>query len=85
MVRVKKASAELELELGSKQEAETIWKALKPEECLPAAARCEVNLDLEGKTLRLRVNARDTPALRAALNSFLRWIIVARDAIKAGS
>jgi tRNA threonylcarbamoyladenosine modification (KEOPS) complex Pcc1 subunit len=32
----------------------------------------------------LRVKAKDTAALRAALNSFIRWMIVARDMVENG-
>lgn len=39
--------------------------------------RCRVAVGLEGDQLVLRMEARDTAALRAALNSYLRWAALA--------
>jgi KEOPS complex subunit Pcc1 len=39
--------------------------------------RSQVAVGFEGDALVLRVEARDTSALRAALNSYLRWAALA--------
>lgn len=41
--------------------------------------RSRVSVGIEGEALVLRVEARDTPALRAALNSYLRWAALAQE------
>lgn len=84
MVRAERASAMVEFEFRSVREAEAVRQALSPEEVLPASTRCRTSVRRRKNVLCLRVDAGDTAALRAALNSFLRWTIVAHDMIKSG-
>jgi len=81
VVRAKKASARLELEFPSPRMAKAVHVSLKPEELLPKAARCRASISRRKNVLCLEVDAQDTAALRAALNSFLRWAMVARDVV----
>jgi tRNA threonylcarbamoyladenosine modification (KEOPS) complex Pcc1 subunit len=48
--------------------------ALKPEVERSATMRSRAELEKDGAFLVLKVEARDTVALRAALNAYLRWI-----------
>ncbi len=82
MVKTKQASATVEFTFRTSREAGAVQKALNPEEALPASTRCKANIQRRKNVLCLRVDAENTAALRAALNSFLRWTIVARDMIK---
>lgn len=84
MVKTRRASASVELFFGSEKEARAIHSSLKPEELLPRSTRCKAGVTRRKNALCLEIDAKDTAALRAALNSFLRWTIVARDVIKAG-
>lgn len=56
--------------------AELVQRALAPEtgRDLP---RTKVSVIKEGKKITLRIEAEDTSALRAALNSYLRWAALA--------
>ena len=83
MVKTKLASASVELVFEDEKEARAIYGSLKPEEPLPESTKCKVSVTRRKNVLCLEIDARDTAALRAALNSFLRWTIVARDVIKA--
>jgi len=83
MVKARQASARLELQFSNPRVAKAVQASLKPEELLPKAARCTANITRKRNVLCLEVDARDTAALRAALNSFLRWAIVARDVVGA--
>ncbi|MDI6883841.1 MAG: KEOPS complex subunit Pcc1 [Hadesarchaea archaeon] len=83
MVKAKQTSATVEFEFRSAREAEAVRQALRPEEALPASTRCRASVQRRKNVLCLRVDADDTAALRAALNSFLRWTIVARDMIES--
>lgn len=74
-----KRSAIIHLELPSEKLAETLLKALLPETKKPTTSRSIVNIRSEGKKLIIKVEARDTSALRATLNSYLRWAAVVRD------
>ncbi len=82
MVKAKRASAKVEFTFRSAREAGAVQRALRPEEELPASTRCKASIRRRKNVLCLRVDAEDTAALRAALNSFLRWAIVARDMIE---
>lgn len=53
---------------------QTIFKALKPEMQKPPTSRSRAILKVENDYLILKIEARDTVALRAALNAYLRWI-----------
>lgn len=52
--------------------------ALKPEEASPAG-RSSAKISVRERVLHLEIEARDTPSLRASLNSLLRLITVVRD------
>jgi len=69
-----KAKATMRLKFPSEKRLETVFRALKPEIKKPATTRSRADLEKEGKYLILEVEARDTVALRAALNAYLRWI-----------
>ena len=58
-----------------------IYKAIAPEaETLPSK-RTSVNLEVSEEGLILRICAKDLVALRAAMNSFLRFINTTLDAL----
>ncbi len=82
MVKAKKACATVKLEFQSAREAEAVRQALAPEEVLPASTRSKASVKRRENALFLQVDAEDTAALRAALNSFIRWTIVARDMLE---
>lgn len=82
MAEATQASSAIELSFQDSETAEIVRDSLKPEELLPKAARGEVEVSTRKNILSLDINARDTAALRAAVNSFLRWAAVARDMTK---
>jgi tRNA threonylcarbamoyladenosine modification (KEOPS) complex Pcc1 subunit len=82
MVKAVKASATVEFTFGGVREAEAVLQSLRPEKILPKSTRCKVALSRRQSVLCLRVDAEDTAALRAALNSFLRWTMVAKNMIE---
>jgi len=51
-----------------------VFRALKPEVRKPATFRSKAQIKKDGTFLVMKVEARDTVALRAALNAYLRWI-----------
>jgi len=72
----------IRFEFDSVREAEAVRQALAPEEALPASTRSRARISRRENALFLQVDAEDTAALRAALNSFIRWAIVARDMLE---
>ncbi|MEM0357976.1 MAG: KEOPS complex subunit Pcc1 [Candidatus Bathyarchaeia archaeon] len=69
-----KANAVIRLKIPHKERLETVYRALAPEAAKPATTRSKAQLRIEDESLILAVEARDTVALRAALNAYLRWI-----------
>lgn len=82
MTEALEADSVIELPFQDSETAGIVRDSLKPEELLPKAARAEVNVSCRKNVLSLNIKARDTAALRAAVNSFLRWAAVARDMTK---
>ncbi|MCW4006347.1 MAG: KEOPS complex subunit Pcc1 [Candidatus Bathyarchaeota archaeon] len=66
--------ATVRLHFSSQKRLNALIVALKPELDHQLTNRSTVNLTREGDTLILNVQATDTTALRAALNSYLRWV-----------
>ncbi len=79
MAEASEANSVIQLSFESSEKAEIIKDSLEPEELLPKAARADVEISSRENILSLDIDARDTAALRAAVNSFLRWAAVARD------
>jgi tRNA threonylcarbamoyladenosine modification (KEOPS) complex Pcc1 subunit len=72
-----KAQAVIRLKFSSEKQLKVILKALKPETETSATPRSKVHLKAEDQSLILEFRARDTSALRAAMNSYLRLVGVA--------
>ena len=73
------ASFELTMDIGlsSSRLAETIFKSLLPETEQPSGFRSRVSVKQTGTVLELHILADDIVALRAASNTFLRFVAVA--------
>jgi tRNA threonylcarbamoyladenosine modification (KEOPS) complex Pcc1 subunit len=69
-----KAKASVRLRFSSEKQLTTLLNALAPEANRPVNLRARAALDREGNFLVLKVEAKDTVALRAALNAYLRGI-----------
>lgn len=69
-----KATANVRLRFASEKHLGIAFKALEPETKKAATTRSEVVLEKDGSFLVLKIKAKDTVALRAALNAYLRWI-----------
>jgi len=70
----KKTSATCKIYFQDKKRLDIAFKALKPEVKKPATMRSRADVEKDGAFLVLKVEAKDTVALRAALNAYLRWI-----------
>jgi len=69
----KSSTAQVEIKLTEKA-VEILLIALKPEAETPSSERSTVKLSRDEDKIKILVVANDTTALRAALNSYLRWI-----------
>ena len=71
-----KAQAVIRLDFSSEKQLNVVLGALKPETETSSTSRSKVDMKTEGQTLILDFRATDTSALRAAMNSYLRLIVV---------
>jgi tRNA threonylcarbamoyladenosine modification (KEOPS) complex Pcc1 subunit len=69
-----KAKATIRLMFASNKQLSALINALTPEVHKQISTRSKVGLSCDGQMLVLDVEANDKVALRAALNSYLRWI-----------
>jgi tRNA threonylcarbamoyladenosine modification (KEOPS) complex Pcc1 subunit len=69
-----KADSVVRLSFPSESHMEIIFKALEPETRMSPKMRSRVTLKKKNAFLILKFEARDTIALRAAVNAYLRWI-----------
>lgn len=65
----------------SNDEARVIVESLKPE-IKHKIPKTKAKISLSNKTLNLEIEAKDVSSLRAACNSYLRWINTALDVKK---
>jgi len=77
------AKASVRLRFESKEQLESIFKALEPETRTSLTKRSKVKVTKEGDALNLTFEATDTPALRAAINSYLHWILLTREVLES--
>ena len=68
------ANATVRLRCSSEKQLTTLLDTLSPEVEKPVGTRANAVLEREGSFLVLKLEAKDTVALRAALNAYLRWI-----------
>ena len=72
-----KAQAVIRLNFSSEKQLKVVLGALRPETETSATPRSKVHMKTEDQSLILEFMARDTSALRASMNSYLRLIGVA--------
>jgi len=77
------AKASIRLKFKSKELLDSIFKALEPETRAPVSSRSKVMMKKEGNVLNLIFEAQDTSALRAAINSYLHWILLTKEVLES--
>ncbi len=79
------STATIRLKFPTKEQLTAIHVALKPETRSSITSRSKVTVQKEDRTLILTLvfEAKDTSALRAALNSYLHWTRLTKDALDA--
>jgi len=69
-----KAQAVIRLNFSSEKQLKVVLGALRPETETSATPRSKVHMKTEDQSLILEFRAKDTSALRASMNSYLRLI-----------
>ena len=73
-MRKLKAKAIVRLKFPSERNLHIVFEALKPETRKNTTMRSEASLKESGEFLVLEIGAKDSVALRAAVNAYLRWV-----------
>ncbi len=73
----------LTFEFADPATASCVLGAVMPEQATAPSRRARVRLARRGRSLSLRIEARDITSMRAAINSYLRWLILAERIIRA--
>jgi tRNA threonylcarbamoyladenosine modification (KEOPS) complex Pcc1 subunit len=68
------AHAKLSVHVRSRRLADAIARSLRPEVDHPVGSKARVAIRVDQKILELKFLAKDTTALRAVMNSYLRII-----------
>jgi len=68
-----RAEAEVSIDFPSESDAEAMARALVPETAARRTRRASARVTRQGKVTKMRFYARDLVALRAMVNSFLRF------------
>ncbi len=76
------AAAHINLHFDSEREARIIYSVLKPELVSAPSDRASVEFTRRKNEIELGIKAADAASFRAALNSYMRWIIVSESLIK---
>lgn len=71
--------AEFKIKFNNLDEAKLILKSIEPEIQTAPSEKTSVEINLDGKTLKLIIDAEDTPSLRASVNSYFRWITLSHE------
>lgn len=74
-----KVQAVVHLILSSESRSQIIFHAIKPETEITLTSRSKVQVNREGESLTLIIEAADTSALRASINSYLRFISLTKN------
>ncbi len=72
-----RARAVIRLGFPSEDRSRIVFGALEPEARTAPTPRSKVLAERRGRSLVLTLEARDTSALRAAVNSYLRFVYLA--------
>jgi len=78
-----RARAVIRLGFPSEDRSRIVFGALEPEARTAPSHRSKVLVERRGRSLVLTLEARDTSALRAAVNSHLRFVYLAEAAVDA--
>ncbi len=82
MKALKKAETRIEIEFETQKEAEIVLSAIKPEISDSPSERTITEIKCHDNILTIEIMAKDSPSLRASLNSYIRWIILSHQVIE---
>ncbi len=82
MKALKTVEAHFEVEFDSENDAEIVLSAIEPEIIDSPSDRTLTHIKCDNNVLCIDIMAQDSPSLRAALNSYLRWVILSQQVLE---
>jgi KEOPS complex subunit Pcc1 len=79
---IKKASSEICVMFPSLKGVRVVCQSLKSEIGTQLTSRSKTKIEYNEKNIVLSIEAKDTTALRASINSYLNWFILLRDVLR---
>ncbi len=79
---LKQVGSQLELEFASREDAEIVLRSIEPEIRESPSERTITKIECQRNILKITITARDTPSLRASLNSYLRWVMLSKQILE---
>ncbi|NYB53022.1 MAG: hypothetical protein HVN35_10770 [Methanobacteriaceae archaeon] len=79
---LREVETQLEIEFDSEKEAEIVFSAIHPEISDSPSERTITEINCENKTLTIDIKAQDSASMRAAINSYLRWVILSQQVLE---
>nr|WP_319373058.1 KEOPS complex subunit Pcc1 [uncultured Methanobacterium sp.] len=79
---LKQVESQIELEFPSSSDAEIVLRAIEPEIMESPSERTSTQIECQNNILKINITARDTPSLRASLNSYLRWVMLSNEILE---
>lgn len=79
------AELSVSIEFDSARVADAVWASVLPETRETGRFRSKTTISRRGRVVRVRIEALDLVALRAAANSFLQFVLVAKRAVETVS
>lgn len=73
---------EFEIECDTNRQAHILYKSLEPEISYNPNDRSKTTMRLDDNKIIITINARDVTALRASINSYIRWIKLSVEILK---
>lgn len=70
------------IELDSSHDAEIVYNAIRPEVSYAHNERSTTEIELNENIITFRIFSKDVVALRASINSYVRWIKLTTEILK---
>lgn len=77
-----RVKAEFKIKFGNPEDAEIAFKTIEVELKSAPSQRSSVSANIKNSILYLMIDAEDAHILRAAINSYLRWILLSHEVQK---
>lgn len=70
------------IELDDEDSARIMYNSIKPEISFARGERSNSSIELDGRSIVIRIFSNDIVSLRASINSYVRWIKLSDEILK---